>query len=139
MIEVDSEADTARRARGRQQFARDVLINVLANLIAAAVIYLAGAIAGVLPRRPGLIFVSVTLLIAGLGFAAAIAGVVTKGPRKSGLHGIALALLSIVTASTPFVPGANTTLLDKIGYPASGLIGLYVSIYVYRQSRQRLK
>jgi hypothetical protein len=47
---------------GVNGFVRDVGINVIANLIAAAIIYLGGALWGVFPRSQGAISASMALL-----------------------------------------------------------------------------
>lgn len=50
-------------------FARDVAVNVLANLVAAAIIYLLGLAAGLLPRSPILIWVAVVMAAGAAGGA----------------------------------------------------------------------
>jgi hypothetical protein len=49
-------------------FLRDVAVNVVANLVAAAVIYLVGVLAGVFPREPRVILAAVAVLL----FSAAL-------------------------------------------------------------------
>lgn len=44
------------------RFGRDVLVNVLANLLAAALIYVIAVIAGAIPRNPTLFLISLTVL-----------------------------------------------------------------------------
>jgi hypothetical protein len=46
-----------------KRFVRDVLINVLANLVAAAIIYLLAVLAGVLPQAPFLVISAVALVV----------------------------------------------------------------------------
>ena len=48
------------------RYSRDVLVNVAGNLVTAAVIYLAGAAFGLLPRSIPLIVLSVAVVLAGL-------------------------------------------------------------------------
>ena len=55
---------TSIQPRPQRSFARDVGVNVLANLIAAAIVYLLGAAAGLLPRSPGALIPATALVAA---------------------------------------------------------------------------
>lgn len=50
----------------RVKFARDVLVNVIANLLAAAIIYLLGVMAGLFPRDAILIGIAIAVSVLGL-------------------------------------------------------------------------
>ncbi|MFC6017231.1 hypothetical protein ACFP2T_13565 [Plantactinospora solaniradicis] len=68
-----SENSRRQDARGLRKFAYDVGVNVLANLVAAAIIYLLGTAAGVLPSDPRLIGSALFVIfgMAGIGFVVA--------------------------------------------------------------------
>jgi len=74
-----SDNSPRSRLEVTRSFARDVLVNVLANLVAAAMIYLAGAAAGVFPRVAALIGPSVIVILMAL---AALFFVISKVTRR---------------------------------------------------------
>jgi len=65
---VVSDGKRASQLR-RLDFARDVLLNVLANLIAAAIVYLLAAVAGLLPVSS--LAVLIATMLVGIGVAGA--------------------------------------------------------------------
>ena len=65
----------------RQQFVRDVIVNVLANLIAAAIIYLFGVLVGLFPGQVTPTVVASLVLI---GSVAAMVGIGLVAPRWAG-------------------------------------------------------
>ncbi len=70
---TDSSPAGTERTAGRRAplatFGRDVGVNVLANLIAAAIIYLLGVLAGLLPRSPQLLVAASLVVLSSLTFA----------------------------------------------------------------------
>jgi peptidoglycan/LPS O-acetylase OafA/YrhL len=70
---------------GKQQrlasFARDVAVNVLANLIAAAVIYAGGAAFGIFPRSPGALWSALLTIFLGGYVGLTIVGESMKDDR----------------------------------------------------------
>jgi len=56
-------------------FARDVVVNVLANLIAAAVIYLLGILVGLFPRTTGAVNLAITVILVASFIVLAIAAI----------------------------------------------------------------
>lgn len=76
---LSTESKAKRPISRFTKFARDVLVNVLANLIAAAVIYLAGAGAGLLPSSPQLIAASLSMILACAFFGLVIISRFTGG------------------------------------------------------------
>src|SRR5256885_180504 len=51
----------------REKFARDVVVNVIANLVAASIIYLIGALIGLLPRSSAALAIASMTVLAGSG------------------------------------------------------------------------
>ncbi len=72
----------------RETFARDVVVNVLANLVAASIIYLIGALIGFLPRSSTAVAIASTTVLAGSGLGLLVAdGIIRSrygilGPKK---------------------------------------------------------
>jgi hypothetical protein len=65
------------------RFARDVLMNVVATLIAAAIIYLLGVAAGIFPTVEGLVLIAAVMLIGGVAAVPyAISDVVQPHRRR---------------------------------------------------------
>lgn len=56
-----------------QKLAYDIGVNTVANLIAAAIIYLLGAWFGLLPREPAAIIAAIALLVSGLAVFGLVA------------------------------------------------------------------
>lgn len=97
-------ADTPRGSHGRGRsvkFIRDVGINVIANLVAAAIIYLLGTLAGLFPRSPagiGLAVLLITVLaIASVGAVFGASNAVT-GKAAEGALALVLGIAFIVWA-----------------------------------------
>lgn len=101
MAEVrNARADSAGRLR---PFARDVAVNVLANLVAGAILYLIGAAAGLLPRTPLTIVPALGVLF----FGIYLAGVFVKGPWGFRLMSISFALTAAGGAVVLYAIGGN--------------------------------
>ena len=78
-------------------FLRDVAVNVLANLVAAAVIYLLGVAYGLFPRNDRAIALSVgvVLVVAGTSLSAWVLSALDYGKRWVGLFRIGTYLATI--------------------------------------------
>ncbi|MEO3928847.1 hypothetical protein ABGB07_34065 [Micromonosporaceae bacterium B7E4] len=63
---ISENSGDRQEPRGLPKFAYDVGVNLLANLVAAAIIYLLGALAGILPRVSGLIGTALFVVLATL-------------------------------------------------------------------------
>jgi uncharacterized membrane protein len=74
--------DEQPRTRLRPAFARDVLVNVLANLIAAAIIYLLAAAANLLPRNTVVIRAAVLILVGAVAYPAMIFSGLIRNPKR---------------------------------------------------------
>lgn len=99
------DRESADKARA---FGRDVGVNVVANLIAAMIIYLLGALAGILPKSQVLIGISAVVV----GFAGFIGLLAVRrlasGWRRIRVMGAScLALGASLTASVFVTPPAN--------------------------------
>jgi hypothetical protein len=98
-VTADAEATTTS-ARGRGgtafvRFARDVSINVIANLVAAAVIYLADTVSGLLPRSTYVIAFAVVIVLFGASLLLLALGLALRGPATLYLLGVAQIALGI--------------------------------------------
>lgn len=103
------------------RFTRDVAVNVVANLIAAAILYLLGAAAGLLPRSPYLIFSSAVLILVGLGIALGVVGMLLRGHAKAYVFCCALILGGLGQSVAPLVREAELGSLEKVLYPIGGV------------------
>jgi hypothetical protein len=93
------------------KFSRDVLINVIANLVAAAVIYLIGALVGFFPRNPALISGAIigVLLVGGLILLSLGGDVKTRSEKlAAGIGFICLGLATLGMGIWPIVTAART-------------------------------
>jgi hypothetical protein len=88
-----------------QRFARDVGINVLANIIAAAIIYLLGVWVGAFPTIGELVYASAAIVIFGLGLLSV--ALVVRAHRQGSVRIRAIGLLvSAVGAAIAAASGA---------------------------------
>jgi predicted tellurium resistance membrane protein TerC len=76
---VDEE--TSRR-QGSIRFARDVGVNVLANLIAVPILYLIGVLAGLFPRDPQAIALAITIVLSVAFLLVGLVSQFLKGTRQ---------------------------------------------------------
>jgi len=132
-----------------QRLTRDILVNVIANLIAAALIYIVGAVVGFLPFEPRAILVATIFLTTTLALLAFVAAKTYSRSRKQHkqdasliMFTISICLLSLSTILAAFVPDALPW-WERIGYVMMGSVGLFVcyhairGIQIIRQIRQR--
>ncbi|MDR6597232.1 hypothetical protein ACFFSW_21040 [Saccharothrix longispora] len=89
-----------------KQFAQSVAVNVLANLIAAAIIYLLGVGFKVLPANPGLILVAILLIGLVGGFGLLIAGWVASERGHSKRADKMIGISSLVMGLGILLPSA---------------------------------
>ncbi|MER7459449.1 hypothetical protein [Micromonospora sp. NPDC126480] len=108
------------------RFTRDVAVNVVANLVAVAILYLFGAAAGLLPRSPYLIFSSVVLILVGLGIALGVVGMLLRGHAKVYVFCCALILGGLGQSVAPLVREVELDSLEKILYPIGGVAAVVV-------------
>jgi drug/metabolite transporter (DMT)-like permease len=110
------------------RFARDVAVNVLANLLAAAVIYVVGAFAGLLPKSRDLITVSVVIIVAGVALLVAAVGYTFFGGRAR-LHIVSAGIfvLGIYFLLAPLAPDGLDT-VDRILAPFMGFALVALSV-----------
>jgi tellurite resistance protein TehA-like permease len=122
-------------------FARDVAVNVIANLVAASILYLVGAGVGLLPTN-GTLLISTAFVVAfALGVAIWIAEVaIYRGPRRFKsrkpvmLSSVALGLLGAAGVLAAFIPDMGLSLFEKVWYVIGGTSGItQASLTVYSQ------
>jgi hypothetical protein len=77
----DSE-NADERYEGVKRLLRDVGVNLVANLLAAAIIYLLGAFVGLLPRSPYLIVTALTLIGLSAGLVLPVVVLAVRNPRR---------------------------------------------------------
>ena len=121
---------------GSTKFIRDVLINVVANLVAAAIIYLAGALVGLFPRyRSALLLSLVTLIAAALPVAWIVIGASERVwiRRTAGI----LLLLANGAWAVTFWLDRSTSKLSTTLILMSGslLLGIGAVVMAFRPSR----
>ena len=124
---------------GAPKFARDVFVNVVANLVAAAIIYLLGVIAGLFPRSPGLVFAATLVLLVAAGLLAFVGGLLSRGHVQEYFIGTALLVLGIAEVIAPFVRATGLDLPWKGMMPMSGVVltglGMLTVVATYRLRR----
>nr|WP_239177067.1 hypothetical protein [Actinoplanes octamycinicus] len=148
---VDVSTDFNKRQEGQRpsissaRLLRDVGVNVLANLIAAAIIYLAGALLGLLPRSPAAIAGATSLLVMVGGIALQILAF------RRGWHGLpwfavgaslvaAVAAGTLLSSSNPsrFALAAWWSLLVAIQFLGTFVSDRYLTSRANRQESSRL-
>jgi hypothetical protein len=114
------------------QFLRDVGINVLANLVAAAAIYLGGVLFGVFPSRGLAVVVSaaILLLAANAGFLVVALRFFNRDVRYWRLIAIATATGTLATAITWAGFGA-----DGWSGPAIIVLGVLSTVWFASEAR----
>ncbi|BCY07311.1 hypothetical protein [Actinoplanes sp. L3-i22] len=78
--------DQTDRGRRGFQLLRDVHVNVLANLVAAVVIFLLGAAVGLFPRSREAVVTAVLVLFMVVVYLLSIVGEVTRNSHHQGLY-----------------------------------------------------
>ncbi|WP_433530461.1 hypothetical protein ACQPYA_30670 [Micromonospora sp. CA-263727] len=115
------DSSEPERSAAASRFARDVLVNVLANLIASAVIYLLGAAGGLLPKSPYLIWTSVAILLMAVGVGLAVLSqFLPRGPNRRMVFGISLIPFGVAGVLIPFF-SENLDASNRVVIPASGV------------------
>jgi hypothetical protein len=110
----------------RNPFARDVAVNVVANLVAAAILYLIGVCVGLLPTDPTLLISAACVVAFALGIAFWIAdGTILRGrevtPRRLWLLSAATVGLGLSSFLAAFLPFMEWSLFQKVGYVVMGV------------------
>jgi hypothetical protein len=128
---------------GGSKLARDVLVNVVANLIAAAVIYLAGAAAGLLPVQTWLVALSAVVAFAALCLAVvAVIGLFSWADKRVAVSQF-VALTSAAGVPVGFLPHLirrtdDTESLVPIAYVSAVLLVISLAALLWgRVSRRR--
>jgi cytochrome bd-type quinol oxidase subunit 2 len=136
--------DEQSRTRLRPAFARDVLVNVLANLIAAAIIYLLAAAANVLPRNAVVIRAAVLILVGAVAYPATIFSGLIRNPKRRRLV-LVSALVALAAAfglGYVLFPNAMNwhpkSWWEFLAYPATFLV-LYIIFVSKIRLERRLK
>jgi hypothetical protein len=124
-----------RPQRTAARFGRDVTVNVIANLVAGAIIYLAAAIAGLLPRSPYLIFLSAALAVFVLGIG--LASLAALLPGRGGIYALCISLgfLGVLELAIPFMrlPALQ---VERLVLPISGIASIYLAWKWLRVAKQ---
>jgi hypothetical protein len=109
------------------KFLRDLAVNVLANLIAAYIVYLIGVTIGVFPRYGA--FISLMMVsVTGGGGNLAYASLLVSGMRGSSTGsaqrlralGLGAVALGAITLLATFAAGDMLALWERLAYIASG-------------------
>ena len=109
----------------------------MANLVAAAVIYLMGTLAGVLPRSPYLIFTSVTVLLMGLAYCLTVLGIVMRGQTRTYVIGTAMIMLGVSLIGAPFIRTSGITWPEKVTMPVAGVICVWLGVTAVLDTRRQ--
>lgn len=120
-----------------QQFARDVFVNVLANLIAASVIYLLGVTVGILPKSRYLILTSVVFVFMAAGLALAVVSQLRpRGPNRRMLFGVSLLLVGPPGMLMPLIDKSLNS-FDRAFYPFMGVLCIFQGVVFILIARRR--
>ncbi|WP_431878031.1 hypothetical protein [Micromonospora marina] len=114
------------------RFARETGSNVLANLIAAAVVYLLGVVGGLLPRSPYLIVLSIMFALGGIGVILFPLGMLLPGRAGALAASGSVVLVGLVGIAAPFVDGGRLGALQGVAYPIMGWLAIAVAVVGYR-------
>lgn len=116
-------------------FLRDVWVNVLANLVAAAIIYLIGAGAGLLPRQREVLVLSAVLSTFALVFALHVLAIFVVRVRLLVTVGVPL-LMAAASLSMPFTfPAPTARHFVVFGFFA--LISVASAVRLFRRFARR--
>jgi hypothetical protein len=118
------------------KFTRDVAVNVIANLVAAAIIYLAAALAGLLPRSPGLLFAATIVILTAVAFVIFFLALATRGRVRGYFFGAALTVLGIAAVAAPFVPGSGLDGIENVTSPVAGAGTIWMGMAAFRHTRR---
>jgi hypothetical protein len=134
------EAEGVRRGRA---FVRDVGINVLANLLAASLIYLGGALVGLFPRDPKAIVSAVALLLLGVSLSPFLASSFLRNELREISFGVGAMLFGasmLIASFSGLDLGALTgsTLSGRIGIALIIVWGAWAARRDFRRYRRRI-
>ncbi|MCO1616767.1 hypothetical protein M8C11_18805 [Micromonospora sp. CPM1] len=123
------------------KFARDVGVNVIANLVAAAVVYIAAVVGGLLPRSPYLIVASAVVVLVSIGMALGALGLVVRNHVGLYFLGIALIAMGVGALTFPFfgdllIADPVERWLSPLGGVGAITVGVSAIVNVRRQRRQ---
>ncbi|MFI6779624.1 hypothetical protein [Micromonospora sp. NPDC050276] len=124
-------ATPAQPPRPLFRFARDTGSNVLANLIAAAVVYLLGVVGGLLPRSPYLVILSIMFVFGGLGVILFPLGMLLPGRPGALTASGSIMLIGLVGIVAPFIDGGRLNSLEGVAYPIIGWLAITSAIVGY--------
>lgn len=114
---------------GWRRLVRDIAVNVAANLITAAVIYLAGVVSGVIPRNPSLITTALVIVSSSGSICLYVAARIFLYGRAQGYaFGWMMTLLGVGVISSVFAVGKQMSSLDRTLYPIMGVAALFSGI-----------
>jgi uncharacterized membrane protein YuzA (DUF378 family) len=141
----DRPSDSAVADFSFRRLPHDILVNVIANLIAAAIIYLFGAVVGLLPSEPRAILVAAGFLTIVLGLLTLAVGKTYSLSKKQQKRDVSVLLFTV----SIFLVGLGTILAalfpdvlpwwERIGYIIMGLACLllsYLGFWAVRKTRQ---
>jgi predicted membrane channel-forming protein YqfA (hemolysin III family) len=116
---------------------RDVTVNVIANLIAAAVIYLLGVFAGILPRSPYLIALAAFSILATVGAGLMVFDLMRAKPSHFGAIGVILigVIVMFLALSSDVLASPAGIVFLSIGVVFI-LAGAYL-LYLFRAEKRR--
>lgn len=136
---LTDESTFPRRAEpsSAERLARDVAVNVVANLIAAAIIYILAATVGILPRSPYLLMVAGMVVTVGAGVCLAAVGVVARARARIYFLATSLAALGLPLLSFPML-GDRLVPNEVLRWvaPFSGISAIYVGLSVILRVRR---
>jgi hypothetical protein len=114
-------------------------VNVVANLIAAAVIYLAGVIAGLFPRSPALIGSAIVTLLMALFGAFALASRFLTGHGRALASLIALLAGGLGAVLAGILNATNDSIINRTVLVLFGVLTSYSATRRYKRQKRRLK
>lgn len=138
--QTDEDVQPTARTGGVARFARDVLVNVIANLIAVAVLYLAGVLAGLLPKSPELIATAALIVLMAAFLGVAIVSRFLSGVSRQWSLAIGTVLGGAIFIGGALVNPAEDSLLVRVGMGASGALSFIAGCHmIYATMRLRSK
>ncbi|MGK5680234.1 hypothetical protein [Actinoplanes sp. URMC 104] len=111
------------QGQGLAGFPRDVLVNVLANLIAAAIIYLLGVLFDLLPRSSAAIILSILFSLYALTMALmTVGGILRKRSSGKRLFGLGTLLLGVMMLAG--------SIYGMVEHEGAAWVGLLLGLWV---------
>jgi hypothetical protein len=133
----------ARRQRdsgntgGVARFARDVGVNVAANLVTLAVVYVAGVVAGFFPRNAYLFVTAMFVVAMTVAVVVLAASHRLRGQARGYALGGGLVALGVPAALTPLAPELHLSAVDRWTYPVIGVAALVAGVITIVGVRKR--